>query len=312
MEGSSDRKFILIKRKTRLDELISRFNSASQAKFYVEHLGADFSDYELEHREYISAISNTADSLSKFGRVHILDRAFLPNFIFGQDDIIIAIGQDGMVANTLKYLTSQPLLGLNPSPKRWDGVLLPFHVQDIPTIIPEVLKGIRKHNEVTIACATLNDGQKLLGVNDLFIGRKTHISAQYKLTSGEYSENQSSSGIIISTGLGSSGWLKSVLAGAKKVVTTISGIETEINSNNQVRWDSDYLYYSVREPFPSNMTGTNLVFGKITNNKPLKIISQMSENGVIFSDGIESDFLEFNSGIEAKIGISENKGILIV
>jgi len=39
--------------------------------------------------------------------------------------------------------------------------------------------------------------------------------------------------------------------------------------------------------------------------------SQMAENGVIFSDGIENDFLEFNSGTQAVISIGEKKGVLI-
>lgn len=312
MNRQSERKLVLVKRKTRLDELMVRFNSASQAKFYVEHLGADFSEYEQEHDEYISAIKQSSNIIGLFGRTHILDRVYLPNFMFGSDDIVLAIGQDGMVANTLKYLTKQPLMGINPSPKRWDGVLLPFQVRDLNSVIPEVLRGGRKHKEVTMACATLNDGQSLLAVNDLFIGQKTHVSARYQITLGEIIEKQSSSGVIISTGLGSTGWFKSIITGAKGVVSSISGKKTEIKSKNQLKWDSDYLYYSVREPFPSKSTGTSLVFGKITNAKPLKIISQMAENGVIFSDGIENDFLEFNSGIEAVIGVAQNKGVLIV
>lgn len=76
-------------------------------------------------------------------------------------------------------------------------------------------------------------------------------------------------------------------------------------------WDSDFLYYSVREPFPSNTTDTRLVFGKIEGS-PLQVTSQMPENGVIFSDGIEQDFLQFNSGIEAKISVAEKKGYLVV
>jgi hypothetical protein len=38
----------------------------------------------------------------------------------------------------------------------------------------------------------------------------------------------------------------------------------------------------------------------------------MPENGVIFSDGIESDFLEFNSGTEVVIAVAERQGRLIV
>jgi NAD kinase len=312
MDRLSERKIVLVKRKTRLDELIVRFNSVSQAKFYVEHLGADFHDYEEEHAEYAAAIRQAADILGRIGRTHVLERVFLSNFLFGPDDIVVAIGQDGMVANTLKYLSGQPLIGVNPSPRRWDGVLLPFKVYDLDTVTPEVINGSRKHKEVTIAAVRLNDGQSLLAVNDFFIGQKTHVSARYKISIDDRSEQQSSSGIIVSTGLGSTGWLKSVLEGAKGVVGILSGKNTEIKSRNHFNWDSDYLYYSVREPFPSNTTDTELIFGKITNKTPLKIVSQMSENGVIFSDGIESDFLEFNSGIEATVGIAGKKGILIV
>lgn len=40
--------------------------------------------------------------------------------------------------------------------------------------------------------------------------------------------------------------------------------------------------------------------------------SQMAENGVIFSDGIEKDFWEFNSGTSAIICVAEKKGCLVV
>lgn len=53
----------------------------------------------------------------------MIDRSLLPNFLFGDDDIVVAIGQDGLVANTLKYLTEQVLIGVNPDPHRWDGIL---------------------------------------------------------------------------------------------------------------------------------------------------------------------------------------------
>ena len=145
MDRLSERRIVLVKRKTRLDELIVRFNSSLQAKFYIEHLGADFSDYEQEHNEYILALQQATKILEKMGRVHVLERAFLSNYLFGNDDIVIAIGQDGMVANTMKYLSGQPLIGVNPSPKRWDGILLPFLVNDLSLIVPELMSGKRTH-----------------------------------------------------------------------------------------------------------------------------------------------------------------------
>jgi hypothetical protein len=37
----------------------------------------------------------------------------------------------------------------------------------------------------------------------------------------------------------------------------------------------------------------------------------MPERGVIFSDGIEADFLEFNSGSKATISVAERQGRLV-
>jgi len=311
-ERSRERKLVLVKRQTRLQDLLVRFNSAAQARFYVEHLGADFSDYEQEHAEYEASIATALECLGRHGRPYVLERVYLPNFLFGPDDIVFAIGQDGMVANTLKYLSGQPLVGINPSPHRWDGVLLPFQVGDLPAVVPDIVRDARPHKEVTMAVARLSDGQAMLAVNDLFVGQRSHVSARYALSLGERREAQSSSGVIVSTGLGSTGWLKSVLAGAVGVLRAQDGALGEIHVQAPFPWDADYLCFSVREPFPSKVTGTSLTFGRVTRARPLRITSQMPESGVIFSDGIESDFLEFNAGMEAHIGLAERRGRLVV
>jgi NAD kinase len=311
MERMSERKMVLVTRKTRLADLIVRFNSESQARFYVEHLGADFEDYRKENEEYLASVAAVKAVLQRFGRVHPIDRSYLPNFIFGKDDLVISVGQDGLVANTLKYLDGNGLIGVNPSPSRWDGVLLPFGVGDLERILPEAIRNRRPTKEVTMAEARLNDGQSLVAVNDLFIGQKSHVSARYSIEYAGAAETHSSSGIIVSTGLGSTGWMKSVMAGSLRITAAMSNQAVKGKEANRMAWDSDFLRFSVREPFPSKTTGTELVFGKVTKDKPLNIRSLMAENGVIFSDGVEADFLEFNSGKIASIGISEKKGLLV-
>ncbi len=312
MDRLSENKLIVVTRKTRLDELEARFNTVAQARFYIEHLGADFSDYLREHETYYQTLNQACSVLSSLGRVQLLDRSMLPNFIFGPDDVVFTIGQDGLVANTLKYLSSQVLVGVNPDPRRWDGVLLPFVVADLPSVVIDVFKRQRPIKEVTLAQVELNDGQRLLAVNDFFIGQKTHSSSRYTLHLDSLQERQSSSGIIVSTGLGSTGWLKSIVAGAARLIEQLGETpKAEANVGN-VPWNADYLLYSVREPFPSINSAASLVFGQITKAKPLRILSEMAENGVIFSDGIETDFLAFNSGIQATIYPSDNKGKLVV
>ena len=311
MKRLTENKIILVTRITRLEELIVRFNTIEQAKFYIEHLGGDFSDYEVEHRTYKEAIQATELQLRDLGRVQVLDRAFLTNFLFGDDDTVVVLGQDGLVANTLKYVDERPVVAVNPDPRRWDGVLMPFKVPDVKGVVREVFARKRTAREITMAKAALNNGQVLYGVNDLFIGQRSHISARYELAVGETRERQSSSGIIVSTGLGSTGWFTSVLAGARGIGKAL-GKSFDMNMLKDFNWESDYLYYSVREPFPSKTSAATLVFGKIARNEPLNVVSQMPENGVIFSDGIEADYLEFNSGARAVVSIADKKGRLVV
>ena len=309
MERTSERKIILITQKTRLEQLVYRYNTEGMAQFYIESRGGDFADYKAEHETYRRAAAAAEQQLAQFGRVTVIDRENVPAYLFGHDDIVVAAGRDGLIANTLKYLDAQPLIGVNPDPKRWDGVLLPFNVQELAKIMPDVLKEKRSVRSVTLAQAALSDGQTLCAVNDLFIGQRTHTSACYEICCGGKKEIQSSSGIIVSTGLGATGWLKSILAGAAGIAHCFGKKTPEIRD---FAWDSDYLYYTVREPYPSKTTGAEIVFGKVEAGSSMKLTSMMAENGVIFSDGVEQDYLAFNAGTEAEITVSARRGQLVI
>jgi len=307
LNNTKQARFVLVTRKTRMQELITRFNTWPQAKFYLEHAQADVQDYLDEHDVYQQKVHQTEGILNTFGRMQNLDRSFLPNYQFSPQGIVVVIGQDGLVANTLKYLNGQPVIGVNPDPARWDGKLLPFTVDSLKTALLAVIANEVTAKNIAFAEAKTNDGQSLLAVNDLFIGPKTHTSVRYKINWNGQQEVQSSSGIIVSTGFGSTGWLSSVLAGAFGIT---SAEQTMLKYGFD--WDAQKLMFAVREPFKSQTTGTNVVFGAVTKDKPLSIESYMPENGVIFSDGIESDFIEFNSGSVLRVGISKIKGALVL
>jgi NAD kinase len=311
MDRRSENKIVLIVRRTRLDELIARFNTREQARFYVEHLGADFTDYVNEDDRYKRCVETTTATLETLGRLQIVDRSFVPNFIFGNQDTVVVLGQDGLVANVLKYLTTQPVIGVNPDPDRWEGVLLPFTADRLAHVVPEVFDHRRPIRHVTMAQAVLNTGQTLYGVNDIFIGPRTHTSARYSIRIGDRAEEQSSSGIIVSTGIGSTGWLRSVLAGAAGIMSQLSDRNLRVQTNHAFQWDAEYLYFSVREPWPSKYSSADITFGTITRGLPLRLVSHIPENGVVFSDGIEADYLQFNSGTHAEISVADKKGHLV-
>jgi NAD kinase len=310
MGTASERKVVLVTRRTRLEELVARHHTLAQAKFYLEHLGADFADYVRENAAYARSLDTVVTTLQGWGRWQMVDRGFLTNFVFGADDIVVALGQDGLVANTMKYLDGQPLIGLNPEPQRWDGVLLPFAPGDLDALLPEVTAGRRAAKAVTMAQATLSDGQVLRAVNDLFIGPRTHTSALYELQLGQRREVQSSSGLIVSTGLGSTAWIKSVVTGSLAISRSLA--RAEMPDYRPEPWDTPRLTFAVREPFPSRSSSAEIVFGHATRKEPLLLRSRMPEHGVIFSDGMEADFLRFSAGLQATITVADRQGRLVV
>ena len=307
----TDHRIVLVTRRTRLSELVARHNTIEQARFHAEHLGMDFSDFVEEDRICRHASAQVEALLLEHGRVQHIDRSLLPNFLFPPDALVVVLGQDGLVANTLKYLDRQCVLAINPDPKRWDGVLLPFKLADVASVLPDVWNNRRPIREVSIARARLSDGQQLLAVNDFFIGTRGHASARYEIELGDRHERQSSSGVIVSTGLGSTGWLRSVLTGA----TAVAGVEPSADiatlREHGFAWDAQRLVFSVREPFPSRWSQAGLVFGNIAGNTCLRIRSLMPEGGIVFSDGMEADGLDFRSGLEATIDLADRRGRLL-
>ncbi len=291
---------IIVKNKTRLESLIDRFNTKAQAKFYIERLGGNFDDYEREHEIFHDSLNSLQTQLSKVIKNKTVERVYMPAFIFAENNLIVVIGQDGLVANTAKYSKGIPIIAVNPDKKRYDGVLLPFDTSDFIFGVENVMSGSFQSKTMRFAEAKLNDGQRLLAFNDLFIGASSHISARYKISYNNKNEEQSSSGLIVSTPAGSTGWLSSIF----NMAYGVTGMFEKNLKPKRPKLKDNELLFAVREPFQSIRTQTGITAGVIKNQNSLTIESLMPTNGVIFSDGIETDFLKFNSGSIATIGIA--------
>jgi len=303
---------VVVTRRTELDELVARFNTRSQAKFYLEHAGADFDAVAAAHEQHQRVLSMVRRAIPGGVRSQLLDREMVPRFSFGAEDLVVTVGQDGLVSNTAKYLSGQPILAINPDPARYDGPLLSFRAETFPGDLYATLSGRLHAREVTLAQAETSDGQSLLAFNDFFIGASSHVSARYRISVGGQSEEQSSSGVIVSTGAGSTGWLQSVYAGAAGVIRALGGTVTPPPNGGRLPWDTHTLIFAVREPFPSNTTETSLVYGTIDADHPLEMVSHMATNGLIFSDGVESDTVAFNAGTTLRVTPAAHRARLIV
>jgi NAD kinase len=302
-------KIVLVTRQTRLAELIERFNTRAQAKFYIEHAGGDFSAYVLEHDAYQRSLETVRRAIETGLKIQVMDRALVPTYLFAKNDLIVTLGQDGLVANTAKYVGGQPIVAVNPDAERFDGILLPFQPSEVRSSLERTLAGKASIRAVTLAEAVLKDGQRLLAFNDLFIGAGTHVSARYCIHHGGKRENHSSSGIIVSTGAGSTGWLSSVFNETSGILSFLGGAPVK---PMRMEWEDERLLFVVREPFISRHSQAAIVAGTILPTAPLALESQMPAGGVIFSDGVESDHLDFNSGAMANIHIAAEKANLDV
>ncbi|TGE24584.1 sugar kinase [Hymenobacter aquaticus] len=300
---------ILVRNKTRLEQLIERFNTKAQARFYIESLGGEFADYERENDQFQDSFSLVQRRLASVVKNKLVERAFLPSFLFNPKQLVVVVGQDGLVANTAKYVGGIPIIAVNPDPDRYDGVLLPFTPDDFLRAVERVLAGRHRVREAALAEARLNDGQRLLAFNDLFIGAASHVSARYRIGFGEQQENHSSSGVIVSTKSGATGWLSSIFNMTAGMTRFLDPDEAPARPPALAE---NELMFVVREAFQSKRTQAGLTAGVLGQYQPLLIESFMPTNGVIFSDGVETDFLQFNSGAIATIGIAPEKARLVV
>lgn len=312
---------VVVTRPTRLQGLRERWGTLGFAKFRLAaahaHEGpqrkggvdeADFAVYAQEDDVYRHTLERLERALDFDLPIKLLDRSFVPNYDFSRTAVVVVVGQDGLVANTAKYVSGLPIIGVNPDPARIDGVLLPFAPAAARRAVAGVLEGRYRARSVTMARVQLNDGQKLLAFNDFYLGSASHVSARYLLEVNARTEPQSSSGLLVSTGAGSTGWLSSVFNMTAGIAALFG---EQLTQRMQLSWEDRRLAWTVREPFVSKSSQATLVAGLLEPGKLLRVESLMPAGGVIFSDGVEADFLPFNSGTTAEIMAADEQATLV-
>lgn len=283
-------------RETDFELLLARHATRQQARFFLETRGQDLSGLETEHQRFNDVLHAVRAQVPGEWRQALVRRGEFDRFLFAPDDLVVAVGQDGLVANVAKYLDGQPVLGINPAPDRFDGVLLPVRAERLGAVLQAVAAQDCAIERRTMAEARLDTGEALLALNELFIGHRSHQSARYLIDTGSAQEQQSSSGLIVATGTGATGWARSIMEATA--------------SPQLLAPEENALAYFVREPFPSISTGTSVRSGKLSSGA-LALQSRMNDGGVIFADGIEQDFLAFDWGRQLHVSVSGLKLCLV-
>lgn len=269
---------VVVTRASEYDGLLARHGTAGQAAFFLSTRGRDLAEVEHQHRLQQAALERVVAAIPLDWRQGSVERGDLDRFLFGPEDVVIVVGQDGLVANVAKYLDGQPVVGINPDPGRNPGVL----VRHMPEAAGALLRRTHQVEERTMVEAVTDDGQRLVALNEVFVGPPTHQTARYTvgLPDGS-SERQASSGVVIATGTGSTGWCRSLW------LERHSALDLPQPTSPALAW-------FVREAWPSSATGTSLTEGEIRDGE-LRLGIE-SDRLVVFGDGMEADHLAVSWG----------------
>jgi NAD kinase len=292
--GTVSPRVVVVTRPTEYQALLERHGTREQARFFLEARGRAIEEVAARHQRQEAALAVVSAAIPARWRRAAVDRADLSRFVFGPEDVLVAVGQDGLVANVAKYLAGQPVLGVNPDPARHDGVLVRHPPEALRDLLPAAAAGRLRVQRRTMAQAVLDDGQRLLALNEVFVGHRTHQSARYRITVEGASEPQSSSGLIVTTGTGATGWARSIHR-QRKQPRELPGPEDAA------------LAFFVREPFPSVSSATSVEQGLLPEGRALEIVSEMNEGGTVFADGLEEDRLEFTWGMRLQVTLARER-----
>lgn len=280
---------VVVHRRTAYDELVERRATRGQAEFFLRSRGQSIDELQRAHDDTGQALATVTTAIPQDWRRALVERNDLPRFVFGPEDVVLVVGQDGLVANVAAQLERQPVIGIDPLPGRNAGVLVTHPPDDAARLLADLALGVAPVLDRTMVEAVADDGQHLTALNEVFIGQPTHASARYRLTVGGRTERQSSSGLIVGTGTGATGWCRSLQR------LQAPGLALPGPADPALAW-------FVREPWPSPSTGADLVAGRLDDrldggpdDAALELRVE-SDTLVVFGDGMEADRLVLGWG----------------
>lgn len=282
---------VLVHRTTEYEELLAHHGTHGQAAFFLSSRGRDIEEVAERHRRVRRALAEVTAAVPLTWRQARVERADLDRFLFGPEDLVVVVGQDGLVANVAKYLAGQPVLGIDADPGRNPGVLVRHRPRDAAKLLTAAGTSVE---ELTMVEAVADDTQRLVALNEIYLGAAGHQTARYRLgleDDGGVVEAQASSGVLVGTGTGATGWIRSVW-------------QERGAAGRLPRPTEHRLLWFVREAWPSPATGTSLVAGELAATARLKVTVE-SERLVAFGDGMETDALELTWGQSVRVGVAD-------
>lgn len=197
-------------------------------------------------------------------------------------NLIIAIGGDGTILSASHYTKNIPLLAVNSSPNTSEGALTTIPIAKLKNKLNKILKNNYKTEKLERIQVSINNNPlNLLALNEVFIANeKAYLISKYKIKHKNKEETQKSSGLIFSTGTGSTAWFKSA-----------GGVPFSPQSK--------FIKMIVREPYQGKLIKTKTKSLTIKENQTITIIPLVPS--ILAIDSIREYKLNRNDKITIKI-----------
>jgi len=234
--------------------------------------------------KHLATLDNVEDILKEkeieFYSVEVKDLQFS---CFKDKDLIITIGGDGTFIAASSFTKNQKILGINSEPEQSEGFLTSIKENELEKL-KEILDGkykIIKRQRIQVK--RNNILLPKLALNDVYLGSSSQFhTSRYIINYKENKEEQRSSGILISTGSGSTAWYKSA-------------------GGNPFSFEEEKLKFLIREPYSGNLYKPTILNGEINENESLKIQGKRNNGGILALDSCFT--YRFNNKDKVEISI---------
>lgn len=251
--------------------------------------------YTIPRTEEQKSSLDTVKSLLKKYKVNygIANRDKLSIAQFKNKDLIIAVGGDGTFLRAAQFANKQLLFGVNAEVKDKEGFFMKSDKASFEAKLRNILNNDFQIRKLPRLEAYINNKKiDALALNEFFIGpRKSYHAAKYVIETGGKQERQKSSGVLVTTPVGSYAWAKSCC--------------NRSSCNNTLPLDSEDYQFVVREPYEGNVfKNYKLIYGVLNKSQKISILSEMLD-GILIADSVGKEY-GLKNGSKATIGLSDH------
>lgn len=193
---------------------------------------------------------------------------------YNNRDLVIVVGGDGTFLKAALFIKDKtPILGVNSNVRKKEGFFMKSNKNNFDTNLKKILNNKHKTVKLTRLQAKINNKAiNDLALNEFYIGcRRPYNVFRYWIDIDNKKELQKSSGVLVSTAVGSSAWSRS--AGGKKIA---------LGSRN--------FQYIVREPYHGTILNNyKLLKGVLKQDQKIKIIPEI-EKCILVADSTSREY----------------------